>query len=212
MGCIIRGWSLQWLISVIQTEKPCQNVQRRGQFLPALFCQFSFLPSFVQFIALERLESLYKSCDYVSNLCVHATPGANNPVAVIFPHEANLRHAISLSTDPALARLQEADFAAICSDPYVKHLVLKECNAVGAKNGLKGPEVLCGVVLTPEEWTPETGLVSAAMKLKRNVVAQVFEKDIKVSGHYHLGQFVSLIEYPAGRVRLSMKLPPNLHL
>ncbi|PPR05136.1 LOW QUALITY PROTEIN: hypothetical protein CVT26_012221 [Gymnopilus dilepis] len=132
-----------------------------------------------EFIALERLESLYKSCDYVSNLCVHATPGANNPVAVIFPHEANLRHAISLSTDPALARLQDADFAAICSDPYVKHLVLKECNAVGAKNGLKGPEVLCGVVLTPEEWTPETGLVSAAMKLKRNVVAQVFEKNIK---------------------------------
>ncbi|KDR82130.1 hypothetical protein GALMADRAFT_240655 [Galerina marginata CBS 339.88] len=132
-----------------------------------------------EFIALERLEALYKSCDYVSNLCVHVTQGSVYPVAVIFPHEANLRHAISLSSDPALARIKDADLATLCSDPYVKHLVLKACNEVGAKNGLKGSEVLCGVVLSPEEWMPETGLVSAAMKVRRTTIASVFEEEIK---------------------------------
>ncbi|KAH9483478.1 Long-chain-fatty-acid--CoA ligase 2 [Psilocybe cubensis] len=132
-----------------------------------------------EYIALEKLESLYKSCDYVSNICVHVIPGATHPVAVLFPHEVNLRHALSLSHDPALDRLKGADLPTLCQDPYVQHIVLKACNEVGAKNGLKGSEVLCGVVLTPDEWTPETGLVSAAMKVKRAVIASTFAKEIE---------------------------------
>jgi long-chain acyl-CoA synthetase len=123
---------------------------------------------------------LYKSCDYVSNLCVHVDSGAAFPVAILFPHEANLRHEISTATDPAFAQLKQADFATLCSNASVQRLVLDACNDVGKKNGLKGPEVLCGVVLTPEEWTPETGLVSAAMKVKRSTVASTFEREIKV--------------------------------
>ncbi|PPQ88125.1 hypothetical protein CVT25_004881 [Psilocybe cyanescens] len=132
-----------------------------------------------EFIALEKLESVYKSCDYISNICVHVVPGATNPVAILFPHEANLRHALSLSQDPAVAHVKSADIATLCDDSYVQHIVLNACNEVGTKNGLNGSEVLCGVVLTPEEWTPETGLVSAAMKIKRAAVASTFSKEIE---------------------------------
>lgn len=136
--------------------------------------------SYSQYIALEKLESIYKSCDLVSNLCVHVPPGAASPIAVLFPHEVNLRYALSLSTDPALAHIQNADLALLCAHPYVKHLVLKDCNETGAKNGLKGAEVLVGVIMTPEEWTPETGLVTAAQKIQRITVALAFQKEIAV--------------------------------
>ncbi|KAF8963791.1 long-chain-fatty-acid-CoA-ligase [Flammula alnicola] len=132
-----------------------------------------------EYIALERLESIYKSCDYVSSLCVHVDAGAAYPIAVLSPHEANLRHALWASGDAALDRLHQATLPTLCSDPYVHHLVLNACNEVGKKNGLKGSEVLYGVVLTPEEWTPESGLVTAAMKVKRTAVATVFEEAIK---------------------------------
>lgn len=101
-------------------------------------------------------------------------------MAILFPHEANLRHALSLSQDPAVAHVKSADIATLCDDSYVQHIVLNACNEVGTKNGLNGSEVLCGVVLTPEEWTPETGLVSAAMKIKRAAVASTFSKEIEV--------------------------------
>jgi long-chain acyl-CoA synthetase len=65
-------------------------------------------------------------------------------------------------------------------DPRVAALVLKECNAVGKKSGFKAMETLSAVVLTPDEWTPESGLVTAAQKIQRTVIAKKFDKEIKV--------------------------------
>ncbi|KAJ7176529.1 hypothetical protein C8R46DRAFT_1029863 [Mycena filopes] len=61
----------------------------------------------------------------------------------------------------------------------VAALVLKECNAVGKKNGIKAMETLSAVVLTPDEWTPETGLVTAAQKIHRSAIAKKFDSEIK---------------------------------
>lgn len=41
-------------------------------------------------------------------------------------------------------------------------------------------EILQAVILTPEEWTPENGMVTAAQKIQRNKIAKEFEKEIKV--------------------------------
>ena len=70
--------------------------------------------------------------------------------------------------------------ADLCQDKRVVEMVLKECNAVGKKNGFKSMELLQGVILTPDEWTPESGLVTAAQKIQRSKVAKKFEVEIKV--------------------------------
>ncbi|KAH9911324.1 long-chain-fatty-acid-CoA-ligase [Epithele typhae] len=130
-----------------------------------------------EYIALERLESIYKSCNVVSNICVHANPAAKQPMAIIIPHAENLRHALEA------ANLKGVDasgsLADLCAVRAVADLVLKECNAVGKKNSFKPLELLQTVVLTPEEWTPESGLVTAAQKVQRKKVAQAFEKEIE---------------------------------
>ncbi|KAJ7697743.1 long-chain-fatty-acid-CoA-ligase [Mycena olivaceomarginata] len=129
-----------------------------------------------EYIALEQLESTYKACNYVANICVHATPEAKAPIAIIIPHEQNLRAALksgSASTAPSPTT------RALCTDPRVAALVLKECNAVGKKSGFKAMETLSAVVLTPEEWTPESGLVTAAQKIQRSAIAKKFDREIK---------------------------------
>ena len=47
------------------------------------------------------------------------------------------------------------------------------------KNGFKPLELLQTVVLTSEEWTPESGLVTAAQKVQRKKVAERFAEEIK---------------------------------
>lgn len=126
-----------------------------------------------EYIALERLESTYKSCNLVSNLCVHATPEATQPIAIAVPHEGHLR-AVLPEED---AHISLAD---LCARPKVKALVLKECNAAGKKSGFKGMEMLQAVVLTTDEWTPESGLVTAAQKIQRKKIAQKYAAEIKV--------------------------------
>ena len=131
-----------------------------------------------QYIALEQLESVYKSCNLVANLCVHASPEAKQPMAIIIPHELNLRHALEgakLNGVDATAPLAD-----LCANKAVQQLILKETNGVGKKNGFKPMETLEAVILTADEWTPESGLVTAAQKVQRTKVARHFEREIKV--------------------------------
>ena len=107
------------------------------------------------------------------NICVHATPDATQPIAIIFPHEGHLRAALP-DEDP------RTSLGDLCANPKVKALVLKECNATGKKSGFKGIEMLQAVVLTADEWTPESGLVTAAQKLQRKKIAQRYDAEISV--------------------------------
>ncbi|RDB26583.1 Long-chain-fatty-acid--CoA ligase 2 [Hypsizygus marmoreus] len=135
-----------------------------------------------EYIALESLESIYKSCHLVSNLCVYASPSASRPIAIIIPHEANLRHALAVSEHGAVP--PNVTLADLCKDRDVQDLILSECNAVGKKQGFKPAEILHAVVLTPDEWTPGSGLVTPAMKIQRAKIGKVFEQEIEVHEHH----------------------------
>ncbi|KAG6871144.1 hypothetical protein C0995_007807, partial [Termitomyces sp. Mi166 len=132
-----------------------------------------------EYIALERLEAVYKSCNLVGNICVHASQEAKQPLAIIIPHEAHLRHAIQTNTNGAKGVDGSAQLADLCEDKRVKELLLKEINSTGKKNGFKPQELLQAVILTPDEWTPESGLVTAAQKIQRSKIAKKFEAEIK---------------------------------
>ncbi|KAF9449691.1 acetyl-CoA synthetase-like protein [Macrolepiota fuliginosa MF-IS2] len=129
-----------------------------------------------EYIALERLESVYKACPLVANICVYATPDAKQPMAIIIPHEAHLRHHLESKAIGVDATKSLVD---LCCEPAVRELVMNECNAVGKKNAFKPMEFLEAVVLTSEEWTPENGLVTAAQKIQRSKIAKTFEEEIK---------------------------------
>ncbi|KZT57572.1 long-chain-fatty-acid-CoA-ligase [Calocera cornea HHB12733] len=124
-----------------------------------------------EYIALEQLESVYKSCNLINNICIYADPAASKPMAIVHPHESNLRHAVG-NTQVSLPEL--------CEDQKIIDLVLKDLNAVGKKAGLKGMETLQALVLTPDEWTPENGLVTAAQKLQRRKISERYMDEIRV--------------------------------
>jgi long-chain acyl-CoA synthetase len=96
-------------------------------------------------------------------------------MAIIIPNQIHLRHALQ-----AKGIKSDATLAALCHDPVVQDLVVKECNAIGKKSGFKGQELLQAVVLTADEWTPENGLVTAAQKIQRSKIAKSFRDEINV--------------------------------
>ena len=96
-------------------------------------------------------------------------------MAIIIPNEVHLRHVLE-----AKGIKSDATLAALCHDPVVQDVVVKECNATGKKSGFKAQELLQAVVLTPDEWTPESGLVTAAQKIQRSKIAKMFREEINV--------------------------------
>lgn len=131
-----------------------------------------------EYIALERLEAIYKSSNLVANLCVYGHPDAKQPMAIIIPNEVHLRHALKQGAVDGVDA--DASLHTLCEQPGIKKLVLENCNALGKKNGFKPLEILETVVLTADEWTPESGLVTAAQKLQRKKIHDAFKSDIKV--------------------------------
>ncbi|KAL8278789.1 hypothetical protein RQP46_008858 [Phenoliferia psychrophenolica] len=125
-----------------------------------------------EYIALERLESVYKSCSFISNICIYADSQANKAMAIIFPHEGNLKSLASLAPE------SHGDLALLCKNQAVRDAVLKELNLVGKKAGLKPLETMQTVVLTPEEWTPQNGLMTAAQKLQRKAIEKKYKPEI----------------------------------
>ena len=96
-------------------------------------------------------------------------------MAIIIPHEAHLRNTLAAKGVDSTSSLAD-----LCLNPAVQEVVLKEANAVGKKNGFKANELLQAVVLTPDEWTPESGLVTAAQKIQRAKIAKTFRSQIDV--------------------------------
>ncbi|GAA6008643.1 hypothetical protein JCM10207_007189 [Rhodosporidiobolus poonsookiae] len=124
-----------------------------------------------EYIALERLESAYRACEYVAAIMVHADSNANRPMAVIYPHEANLK---TLASQHGVS----GDLSTMAHDQGIRDAVLKSLNAAGKKHGFKALEQLQTVVITDEEWTPHNGLLTAAQKLNRKAILTKYKKDI----------------------------------
>ena len=57
--------------------------------------------------------------------------------------------------------------------------VIKSINVHGIKSNLEKFEIPKVVTLVPEAWTPESGLVTAAFKLKRKMIQSFFQRDIE---------------------------------
>lgn len=123
---------------------------------------------------------MYKSSPLVANICVHGDTNAKQPIAIIIPHEQNLRHALKSSPSPSDVPSAEDEIHHICASKVVSKMVLDSCNSAGKKAGFKGMEMLQGVVLTADEWTPENELVTPAQKIQRRKIAGRFEGEIKV--------------------------------
>ncbi|CAG8501551.1 9595_t:CDS:10 [Acaulospora morrowiae] len=114
-----------------------------------------------EYIALEKLESVYRSTLHVANICVFADSLQRKPVAVIIPIEARVNE---LAKENGV---EGKSFEELCDDKKIVKAVLKECHEQAKRADLKPAEYLGTIVLVSDEWTPQNGLLTAANKLKR---------------------------------------------
>jgi long-chain acyl-CoA synthetase len=112
-----------------------------------------------EYIALEKLESIYRAATVVANICVYADEQKTKPVAIIVPAEPALKKLASQ------IGVQGNGLEDLCHNKKVQSAVLKELQQAGRAGGLSGIEIIDGVVLADEEWTPAN--VSLYLRLSR---------------------------------------------
>ncbi|KAL9100291.1 MAG: hypothetical protein Q9163_004309 [Psora crenata] len=128
-----------------------------------------------EYIALEKLESVYRSSPLVANICVYAANDKNKPVAIIVPAE------------PALKKMAQQNnihgngLEELVHDKKLNGLVLKELQAAGKAGGLGGIEIIDGIVMSEDEWTPANGMTTAATKINRRAILAKHQKEVDVA-------------------------------
>ncbi len=85
----------------------------------------------------------------VANICVYAATDKNKPIAIIVPAEPALK---KLAAQNGIEGHGMED---LVHDKKLNDLVLKEMQATGRNGRLAGVEIIDGVVLADEEWTPQ---------------------------------------------------------
>ncbi|KAJ3080641.1 long-chain fatty acid-CoA ligase [Rhizoclosmatium hyalinum] len=129
-----------------------------------------------EYIALEKLESMYKTSKFVQNICVYADPEQAYPVALIQPIEKELK-ATAAALDKNVTA--EHELEELCSRKDIKNAVLASFAEIHKATKLQGAEKIGAVFISKEEWTPQNGLLTAAMKLQRKQITTTYAKEIK---------------------------------
>uniref|UniRef100_A0A0N7ZBX8 long-chain-fatty-acid--CoA ligase n=2 Tax=Scylla olivacea TaxID=85551 RepID=A0A0N7ZBX8_SCYOL len=127
-----------------------------------------------EYVSLGSIESKLKTHCLVDSICVCANPGAKNVVAIVVPHPDHIK-----KIGTKLGHLEDATTAALCEDQAVAEAFVEELKAHGKKQGLGRWDLPAAVFLTPEPWTPESGLVTAALKVKRKPIKTHFKEDLE---------------------------------
>lgn len=125
-----------------------------------------------EYVSLGKVEAQLKTHPLVENICVYGDSYQSYTVAVMVPIRSALE---KLATD--LGKTY-SDFNKLCEDKDIVQAVVKTLGIHGIKSNLEKFEIPRMMTLAPEAWTPESGLVTAAFKIKRKVIQTLFQPDI----------------------------------
>jgi len=125
-----------------------------------------------EYVSLGKVESLLKIHPAVENICVCADSTKNFCVALVVPGQEYLE---SLASQLKLENLTRD---ALCLDEKMVAAVTRVVEQHGKAQRLEKFEIPRAVHLVRDVWTPESGLLTAAMKLKRKSLETAFSAEI----------------------------------
>ena len=86
--------------------------------------------------------------------------------------------ALFLFPEKQFEDVAEKEYEELCEDKRVVRALLKELHAHGRRANLQKFELPGAITLIPEQWTLESGLVTAAFKLRRKPIEDYYKKEL----------------------------------
>ncbi|CAN6479750.1 unnamed protein product [Victoria cruziana] len=126
-----------------------------------------------EYVSLGKVEAALASCQHVENIMLHADPFHNYCVALVVPSHSVLEKWAQSSG------VQYKDFTDLCDKKEAVEEVRKALAKEGKIARLDKFEIPAKIKLLPDPWTPESGLVTAALKLKRENLRSTFKEELQ---------------------------------
>jgi long-chain acyl-CoA synthetase len=124
-----------------------------------------------EYISLGKVESELKTCPFVENALIYCDSTKTNCVALIAPAEVGIK---ALAATIGVT----GTFEEIVENKEVHKLASKSLQEHAQKCNLLKWEIPTAITLCKELWTPESGLVTAAFKIKRKEIHEMYRSDL----------------------------------
>ncbi|XP_053203629.1 long-chain-fatty-acid--CoA ligase 4-like [Panonychus citri] len=125
-----------------------------------------------EYISLGKVETELKICSIVDNICVYGDSYHDYLIAIVVPNEKGLRNLAKTLNKEHLSHSQ------LCKDPVMLEVVKKVLTDRAAQVKLNRTERPAKILLVDDEWTPDSGLVTAAMKIRRKNIQERYINEI----------------------------------
>lgn len=118
------------------------------------------------------MEAALKFCQLVDNVCVYGGTFSNDIVALISPNRKALDQ-LAESMGKTDLTIEEK-----CNDEKIQQIIFDEILKTARQLSLGKKEIPRRVRLVPEVWSPDNGILTAALKLKRRIVEQMYKQQL----------------------------------
>eukprot|EP01022_Parablepharisma_sp_SALTPOND_P006865 TRINITY_DN1277_c0_g1_i1.p1 TRINITY_DN1277_c0_g1~~TRINITY_DN1277_c0_g1_i1.p1 ORF type:complete len:776 (+),score=33.72 TRINITY_DN1277_c0_g1_i1:4062-6389(+) len=157
------GWLKTGDIAMFKEGTVMQIIDRKNQVVK-LTC--------AEFLAIERVENMYKASPFVSQICVYADHTRDYGVAIVVPNVPKL---LEVAKQKGLTQ----EVAELCEMPEMEKVVVDDFKAMGDAKRVLYFEYLPRVILVPEPFTQANGLVTVTYKVRRVEVAKKYADRIE---------------------------------
>jgi len=124
------------------------------------------------YVSLSKVETTLKLCPLVDNVCLYADSSQHYTVCLVVPNQKQIE-ALAKKLD-----IPHDKWPYLCENAQVEEAVLKGLQEQGNKGKLERFEIPQRIKMVCEVWTPDTGLVTEAFKLRRKNIETHYLKDI----------------------------------
>jgi len=125
-----------------------------------------------EYVSLTKVETAISKSSIIENCCLCASSSSEHTVALISPNSKEMASFAGKHSN-------EKDWKNLVDDEEFNNEVLKEIQDACKKEGIEEFEIPKRVKIVTDPWTPETGLVTDALKLKRKAIEQKYKDDIE---------------------------------
>lgn len=125
-----------------------------------------------EYVSLTKVETELKGCEFVDNICVYGDSFKSFLVALVAPNPKSLK---KLAETLGKKSINMKD---LCDDKVINKKVTEAIIEYSKSAGLQKTEIPTKYKLCHEEWLPDAGLVTAAMKIRRKNIQIFYQKDI----------------------------------
>lgn len=119
------------------------------------------------------MEAALKNSQFVDNICVYGGTFSSDIVALVSPNQKSLNELCLILGKAHLSLVER------CRDYQIEAEVYADIVKTAKAANLGKKEVPLRIRMLPDEWSPDNGILTAALKLKRKSIEKRYEKELK---------------------------------